>query len=79
MAIDCTNLAISDEELMNSLLVRTAAGVTGIRSKTVTAAAADIEPVVGCAEFNMGGSMILRHAIGLSVSGQPAIILIEEA
>ena len=79
MAIDCTNLTISDEELMNSLLVRTAAGVTGIRSKTVTAAAADIEPVVGCAEFNLGGSMILRYAIGLSTSGEPALIFVQES
>jgi len=79
MAIDCTNIAISDDELINSLLVRTSTGVTGIRSKTVTAAAADIEPVVGCAEFNLGGSMILRYAIGLSTSGEPALIFVQES
>ena len=79
MAIDCTNLAISDEELMNSLLVRTAAGVTGIRSKTVTAAAADIEPVIGSAEFNFSNGTILRHAIGLSTSGEPALIFVQES
>lgn len=79
MAIDCTNIAISDEELINSLLVRTNLGVTGIRIKRVSAAAADIEPVVGCAEFNLGQSMILRYAIGLSTSGEPALIFIEEA
>lgn len=79
MAINCTNIAISDDELINGLLVRTNLGVTGIRIKRVTAAAADIEPVVGCAEFNLGGSMILRYAIGLSTSGEPALIFIEEA
>ena len=79
MAIDCTNIAISDDELINSLLVRTNLGVTGIRIKLVSAAAANIEPVVGCAEFNLGGSMILRYAIGLSTAGEPALIFIEEA
>jgi hypothetical protein len=79
MAIDCNNPHISQEELVNSLLVRTNLGVTGIRIKRVTAAAANIEPVIGCAEYNLGDEMILRYAIGLSTSGEPALIFIEEA
>ena len=79
MAIDCTNLTISDEELINGLLVKTNTGFTGLRTRRVSASAANITPVIGSAEFNFSNGTILRHAIGLSVSGQPAIILIEEA
>lgn len=79
MAIDCTNPHISMQELLNSLLVKDDAGNTGLRVKRVSAAARDITQVVGCAEFNLGPEMILRHAIGLTTSGQPALILIEEA
>lgn len=79
MAIDCTNPHISMQELLNSLLVKDDAGNTGLRVKRVSAAAEDITQVVGCAEFNLGPEMILRHAIGLSDDGKAALILIEEA
>ena len=79
MAINCTIPHISMEELLNSLLVKDDAGNTGLRVKRVSAAAGDITPVVACAEFNLGPEMILRHAIGLTDSGKPALILIEEA
>jgi hypothetical protein len=79
MAIDCTNPHISMQELLNSLLVKDDAGNIGLRVKRVSAAAADITQVVGCAEFNLGPEMILRHAIGLSDDGKAALILIEEA
>jgi hypothetical protein len=78
--MDCTNIHISEQELKNSLLAKvTATGVIGIRVKRVSAAAAGIEPVIGCATFNLGDEQILRMAVGLSTSGEPALILIEEA
>lgn len=79
MAVTCDNPQISGEELLASLLVKTNLGVTGLRVKRVSASAANIEPVIGCAEFNLGMDMILRYAVGLSTAGEPALILIEEA
>jgi len=80
MAVDCDNIGISAQELKNSLLAKvTATGVIGLRVKRVSAAAAGIEPVIGCAEFNIGDEQLLRMAVGLSTSGEPALILIEES
>lgn len=79
MSITCNNPHISEQELINSLLVRTNTGVVGLRTRRVSATAANITPLIGCAEFNLGNEMVMRYAIGLSVSGKPAIILIEEA
>lgn len=80
MAVTCDDIGISAQAIKNSLLAKvTATGVIGIRVKRVSAAAAGIEPVIGCAEFNVGDEQILRMAIGLSVSGEPALILIEES
>lgn len=80
MAVDCDDIGISAQAIKNSLLAKvTATGVIGIRVKRVSAAAAGIETVIGCAEFNVGDEQILRMAIGLSVSGEPALILIEES
>ena len=80
MAVDCTDIGISAQELKNSLLAKvTSSGVIGIRVKRVSAAAAGIEPVIGCAEFNIGDEQLLRMAVGLSTSGEPALILIEES
>lgn len=80
MPVECTNIAISPSELKNSLLVKvTATGVIGFRVKRVSAAAAGIEQVIGCAEFNVDDAQMMRMAIGLSTSGKPALILIEEA
>ena len=82
MSITCTHPGISSEELVNGLFVKVTtgpdAGTEGLRVKRISAAAADIEPVVGCAEFNLAGMEIIRRAIGLSDSGKPALILIEE-
>jgi len=80
MAVECENIGISAQELKNSLLAKvTATGVIGLRVKRVSAAAAGIEPVIGCAQFNLGDEQILRLAVGLSTSGEPALILIEES
>lgn len=83
MAVDCNDIAISAEQIKNSLLVKVASGpnegAIGFRTKRITVAAAIIEPVVGCAEFNLGDDQMLRMAVGLSDSGEPALILIEEA
>lgn len=80
MAVTCDDIGICAQALKNSLLAKvTATGVIGLRVKRVSAAAAGIEPVIGCAEFNVGDEQILRMAIGLSVSGEPALILIEES
>jgi hypothetical protein len=80
MAVECENIGISAQELKNSLLAKvTATGVIGLRVKRVSAAAAGIEPVIGCAEFNIGDEQLLRMAVGLSTSGEPALILIEES
>lgn len=79
MAVDCNDIGISASQIKNSLLVKvTATGVIGFRTKRVSAAAAGIEPVIGCAEFNLGDDQMLRMAVGLSDSGEPAIILVEE-
>lgn len=78
MPIDCTNPGISLNELMNSLLVKTNTGVKGLRVKMVSASAANIEPVIGCATFNLSDTDVVRHAIGLTTSGKPCLILIEE-
>lgn len=78
MAIDCNNPHISLNELMNSLLVKTNTGVKGLRVKRVTAAAANITPVVACATYNYSDTDVIRMAIGLSDDGKPALILIEE-
>ncbi len=80
MAVDCEDVGISAQAIKNSLLAKvTATGVIGIRVKRVSAAAAGIEPVIGCAEFNLADEQILRMAVGLSTSGEPALILIEES
>ena len=79
MAVTCDDITISKQQLINSLLVRkVSTGEVGLRVKRVTAAAANIEPVIGCAEFNIGDEVVMRYAVGLSDSGQPALILIEE-
>lgn len=80
--VDCNDIAISAQQIKNSLLVKVTtgpdAGAIGFRTKTISAAAADIEPVIACAEFNYGDDQMLRMAVGLSDSGKPALILIEE-
>lgn len=80
MAVDCTDIGISAQQLKNSLLAKvTATGAIGLRVKTISAAAAATEPVVGCAEFNLGDEQILRMAVGLTDAGNlPCLILIEE-
>lgn len=78
MPIDCNNPHISLNELMNSLLVKDAAGNRGLRVKRVSAAAANITPVVACATYNLSDTDVIRWAIGLSDDGKPALILIEE-
>lgn len=79
MPVNCDNISISEQELLNSLLVRTNTGAVGLRVRRISAAAGNIEPVIGCAEFLLDNQTVLRHAIGLSVSGEPALILIEES
>lgn len=83
MAVDCNDIGISAQAIKNSLLAKVASGpnegAQGLRVKRVSASAAAIEPVIGCAEFNLGDEQILRLAVGLSTSGEPALILIEEA
>lgn len=79
MAVTCDNPSISLNELLNSLLVKTNTGVYGIRTKRVSAAAGNIEPVVACGTVSLDNEQIMRWAIGLSTSGEPALILIEEA
>ena len=78
MPIDCNNPSVSLNEIMNSILVKTGTS-TGLRVKRVVAAAAAIEPVIGCAEFNLSDTEVIRRSIGLSASGKPALILIEES
>jgi len=77
--IGCTNPTISDEELLNSLLVVTAAGVTGIRIVPISAAAADISLAVNCEGPLKSLSQILRESIGLTASGEPGLVLIQES
>lgn len=79
--VTCDNPSISEQELLNSLLVRdTDSSAVGLRVKFVSADAADIEPVIGCTTIPLLNSeQILRYAVGLSDSGKPAIIFIEEA
>lgn len=79
MPIDCTNPSISLNELMNSLLVKTATGVKGLRVKRVSAAAADITPAIACATVNLSDTDVIRMAIGLSDDNKPCLILIEES
>lgn len=79
MAVTCDNPSISLKELLNSLLVKTNTGVYGLRVKRVSAAAGNIEPVVTCGTVSLDEEQIMRWAIGLSDSGEPALILIEEA
>lgn len=79
MAVNCDNISISLEELLNSLLVKDDAGNYGLRTVRVTAAAADIENVRACEGNNLTVEQIARYAIGVSDDGKPAIILIEEA
>lgn len=83
MAVDCNDPSISASQIKNSLLVKVAsgpnAGAIGFRTKTITVDEAIIEPVIGCAEFNLGDDQMLRMAVGLSDSGKPALIFIEEA
>jgi hypothetical protein len=79
MAVTCDNPSISIQELLNSLLVKTNTGVYGLRVKRVSAAAGNIESVIACGTINLTEEQIMRYAIGLSTSGEPALILIEEA
>lgn len=79
MAVTCDNPSISLNELLNSLLVKTNTGVYGLRVKRVSAAAANITPVVACGTMSLDNEQIMRYAIGLSTSGKPALLLIEEA
>ena len=64
---------------MNSLLVKTNTGVTGLRCRRVSATAADITPAIACATVNLSDTDVVRMAIGLSADNKPCIILIEEA
>ena len=77
--MDCNNPQVGENELLNSLLVKTNTGVYGIRVKRVSAAAANITPVIACGQVNLPNEQIFRYAIGLSTSGKPAPILIEES
>jgi len=79
MAVTCDNISISLEELLNSLLVKDDAGNYGLRTKRVSAAAADIVDVRQCGGVNLTVEQIARYIIGVSDDGKPAIILIEEA
>lgn len=79
MALDCNNPQIGENELLNSILVKTNTGVYGIRVKRVSATAGNIEPVIACGQVNLPNEQIFRYAIGLSTSGEPALILIEES
>jgi hypothetical protein len=79
MAVTCDNPSISLKELLNSLLVKTNTGVYGLRVKRVSATAGNIESVIACGTINLDEEQIMRYAIGLSTSGEPALILIEEA
>mgnify|MGYP000875311998 FL=1 len=83
MPVDCTNPAISEQELINSLLVKIVsgpnAGLQGLRVKRVSVSAAIIEPVIGCANIPLGNGEYWKRAIGLSADNKPAIILIEES
>ena len=78
MAVTCDNISISLEELLNSLLVKDDAGNYGLRTKRVSAAAADIESVRQCDGTNLTAEQIARYIVGVSDDGKPAIILIEE-
>lgn len=78
---DCTtDVSIAPKVILNSILAKvTATGAIGLRSKTITAADADTEPVIGCAEFNLGEDQIIRLAVGLTDGqGLPCLIFIEE-
>jgi hypothetical protein len=78
MAVNCDNISISIEELLNSLLVKDIAGNYGLRTVRVSAAAANIESVRQCEGNNLTLEQIARYVIGVSDDGKPAIILIEE-
>lgn len=78
MAITCDNLTISLKELIQSLLVVTNDGTIGIRTKTVSAAAANISAHAACSVPGLSIENVMRYAIGVSDDGEPALILIEE-
>lgn len=79
MAITCDNMP-SLEQLVNSLLVKDrATGTIGIRTRIRTVAAADIEPYRECDGVNQPIERVLSYSIDVTVSGEPALVLIVEA
>lgn len=69
----------TEEQVANALLVKTAAGVIGIRATRVSAAAADISQYITCSMALKTPFGVLQLAIGESASGKPSLILVEEA
>lgn len=75
----CIEVSIDPQQLKNSLLVKqTSDNVVGFRVKIIDAAAEDIPPLIGCAEFNLGDGQMIRYGIGLNGNGNAAIILFNE-
>lgn len=76
----CPEVSIDPQQLKNSLLVkRTSDNVVGFRVKIIDVAESAIEPLIGCAEFNLGDGQMVRYGIGLNNNGNAAIILFNEA
>ena len=66
-------------ELLNALVVKTAAGKYGLRTVTTTTAAANISNVVTCSTDLMDFETLLKNIIVESASGKPAIGLVAES
>ena len=66
-------------EILNALVVKTAAGKYGLRSVTTTTAAGNISNVVTCASDLMDLETLLKTVIVETTSGKPAIGLVAES
>lgn len=77
--ITCDNPGVSWLELLNSYLVKTG-GQTGLLVKVVSADAEDIEPYHDCngSPTVLDLSQITRVTTGLTDSGKPCLVLIQE-
>lgn len=79
MALNCDNIAVGFLELLNSYLATTG-GEVGIRVKIITADAEDISDYIACdpGTTNLSENLIARVTTGLTDSGKPCLVLIQE-
>lgn len=79
IVVSTNEVSIDPQQLKNSLLVRrTSDKLTGFRVKIIDADAADIPPLIGCAEFSLDDDQMVRFGVALNDNGNACLILFNE-